>query len=75
MVRYEAFGERLYASEIGWYVSYGIRAYQKTGSRWDVILSVSDVSPDREEAEKLAQRCTAGQLSPIHLRDVIEDQL
>ena len=42
---------------------------------WQVVCKVSDVSTDPVFVENLAARCTAGQLEPVHLMDIIEDAL
>ncbi len=75
MVRYEVVGERLYSPDHGWYTGYGIRAYRRVEDAWEPVVTVSDLSTDRQAVEALAHRCTAGELSPIHLRDVVEDWL
>lgn len=53
------------------YVSYGISVRAAD----DEVDFISDVSTDFEEVTHLAEQCTAQQLAPEHLRDVIEDFL
>ena len=73
--RYALISEQLFSSELGHYRSFGIRAFQKTECGWREVAFVSDVSTDRAAVEQLARRCTEGQLDPIHLLDVVEDNL
>lgn len=40
-----------------------------------VCQIISDVSLDRAFVEALARRCTAAQLDPCHLLDVVEDAI
>ncbi len=75
MIRYEAIEERLYSPDTGWYIGYGIRAYRQTADCPEAVLTVSDISLSREQVTALAERCTKGQLAPIHLKEVIDDFL
>lgn len=70
MLQYIPVREELCSPELGTYVSYGIRAISASGEE---AAFVSDVSLDFAFVQKLADLCTSGQLSPIHLRDVVED--
>lgn len=72
MLQYIPVREELCTPELGTYVSYGIRAVLASGEE---TAFVSDVSTDQAFVEHLAMLCTMGQLSPIHLRDVIEDAI
>ncbi len=49
---------------------YGIKAINSNG---ETIKAYSDVFFDREEAEQFVRRCNDGELSLIHLQDVVED--
>ena len=40
---------------------------------WRQIAFVPDICTNTQQAQRLAQLCTQGQLEPIHLMDVIED--
>ncbi len=75
MMRYEVMEERLYSPDAGWYTGYGIRACRQTGDRLEPVLTVSDISLSREQVTGLAERCTKGQLAPVHLKEVIDDFL
>ena len=57
------------------YRSFGIAAQREAAGHWQVVCKVSDVSTDPVFVENLAARCTAGQLEPVHLMDIIEDAL
>ena len=72
MNRYLPFREELYSDDIGKYVSYGIRVLNSQGH---IIESVSDVSVDKDFVTELCYLWTRHQLSPIHMRDVLEDVL
>ena len=69
--RYVPVQETLTTDELGTYVTYGIsvRAVEEE------IAFVSDVSTDYEEIERLADMCTAKELDPIHLEEVVQDFL
>ena len=72
MNRYLPFREELYSDDIGKYVSYGIRVLNSQGH---IIESVSDVSVDKDFVTELCYLWTRHQLSPIHIRDVLDDIL
>ena len=57
--------------------SYGIAVYadaDRDGTA-TVVSSFSDVSPDRRPLDQLVEWCNLLELSPTHLRDVIDDFL
>lgn len=68
MFRYVVVQEDLFSPEIGHYHSFGICAINERGER---AAFVSDVSTNRNVAAEIASRCTAGQLDPKHLSDVV----
>lgn len=72
MYQYRLTENRLYTEELGQYVSFGIDVANSSGQ---IILSVPDVSPDRQLVTDLCACCTQLQLDPIHLFDVLEDTL
>ena len=53
------------------YIFYGISALEGGQPR----ISVRDVCTDRRRVERLVEDCNRLGLSPLHLRDVIEDFL
>ena len=62
---YRVVCQKLSAPELGPYITYGILAAR----------DLCDVSLDRAFVEALARRCTAAQLDPCHLLDVVEDAI
>jgi len=72
-IRYIVVGERRYSPGLGAYRAYGILAVRVDQRRRAAY--VPDVSTDRAFVSGLAERCADGQLSPIHLRDVVMDAL
>ena len=75
MFQYIPYRETLFSPYIGLYHSYGIAALLFTDLDWELQAYVSDISPDGSFVLALAQRCTRGQLSPIHLLDVVLNAL
>ena len=75
MYRYISVSEELSSPYLGRYRSFGIAAQREAAGHWQEVCKVSDVSTDPVFVENLAARCTAGQLEPVHLMDIIEDAL
>ncbi|MGN1039718.1 MAG: DUF6514 family protein [Oscillospiraceae bacterium] len=50
--------------------AYGIYIKDKDSSAY-----VNDISTDKLFVEKIAKLCRTYKVSPVHLRDVVEDQL
>ncbi len=71
MFRYTTVEEEFNDADLGHYVSYGICVTEDDNS----ILTVSDMSTNRDLVDKLVGLCNEHQLDPIHLLDVIEDAL
>ena len=71
MVQYIMVEERLNDPNLGEYLSFGIAAL-KNGEQ---IILVSDISTNKNDVLKLAERCSKEKLSPVHLYDVVEDYL
>lgn len=72
MYRYVPFKEKLHSDELGTYISFGIKVFDSLNC---LITSVSDVSTNEAFVQDLCEKCTLHQLHPIHLLDVIEDNL
>ena len=66
---YRVVCQKLSAPELGPYITYGILAARDLCGCQQVVQFISDVSLD------LARRCTAAQLDPCHLLDVVEDAI
>lgn len=77
MYCYNVFEEKLFNTDLGVYISYGINVEESTNTVENpkFILSLSDVSVTKEIAENIAKLCNKIQLSPIHLRDVVYDTI
>ncbi len=60
---------------MGRYITYGIQAIRKTALGWEMGEIIHDVTTELRLAAELAQFFNRYQLSPIHLRDVIEDMI
>ena len=72
---YHCVMERLYHPACGAYTSFGIAAYSTSHGRHRKLRFISDVSVDPVRVLRLAARCTACQLDPSQLMDVVEDLL
>ena len=57
------------------YTTYGIIALENDGEDLIIVAEVPDVSTNKEFVEKLARECSESRLSPVHLKDVVEDRL
>ena len=67
--------EQLYHRDIGRYIGYGIGVYRKCNGKEYFIRYIPDVFTERKSAEKMVRNCTALQLEPIHLEEIIEEFL
>ena len=72
MFLYLPIKESFFSSEVGEYVSYGIRVLDSEGNE---IERISDVSLNQSIVTELCEKCTKYQLDVIHMYDVIEDNL
>lgn len=61
--------------ELGRYDTYGIQAKKKVIRGWEQIERIHDVTTDRKFASLLVSLFNQHQLSPIHLREALEDML
>ena len=71
--QYLAVEQTLFSCELGRYTAFGIAAQKRVPDGWRQITFVPDICTNAQQAQRLAQLCTQGQLEPIHLMDVIED--
>ena len=53
--------------------SYGIICREDQGELWTAVAIVAPFSSDLDTITRLAEKCTALQLSPDHLVDVVSD--
>lgn len=72
MICYRPFKEILRSEDLGTYVTYGIRIVDSNRGE---IGRVSDVSVNETFVADLCRRLTRYRLSPIHLADVLDDEL
>lgn len=70
--RYIPVQQTMESEELGRYSTFGIQAVLVEETPLKLI---SDVSPNLDEVQHLAELCTAQELDPIHLQDVVEDFL
>ena len=75
MYRYRPVKMLIRCPEAGICCTYGIRCYHKGRGRWRQAAFVGDVSPSRAFVAGLARQFSRLQLSPVHLRDAVEDVL
>ena len=54
---------------------YGIDCYRRDRKDAPPVAQYRDVSLDRGEMDRLADRCNRGQLDPVQLADVIMDAI
>ena len=72
-VQYVMVPQARYAQGIGLYVSYDIVAYDST--KRDIVAMAPDVTADRNTALHIVGKFNRYQLSPIHLKEAIDDAL
>ncbi len=61
--------------ELGQYFTYGLKAELETEFGFEQVELAHDVTTDCRLAQEIADRFTFCQLSPIHLKEAIEDCL
>ena len=72
MLRYKVF--KMKNDELNC-ICYGLAAEIFENGIWNTIAAVEDVSCDKRFLSVLAEKCTAGQLDPIHIFDVVLDAI
>lgn len=75
MYVYRVVRQKLFKPELGLYCTFGLLALCVHAGRAAPLRLVQDVSADRTVVAELAAQCTAEQLEPCHLHDVIDDVL
>ena len=75
MITYRIKEEKLYWSDIGDYIAFGIDAFHMTDKMERLIETVPDVFLKREEAEDFVRLCNSSELDIIHLHEIIEDTI
>jgi len=72
LIRYLAFKEKIHSDNLGCYISFGIKVVNDNN---DVLSSISDISLNEDVVKDICRKCTAEELDPIHLIDVIMDNI
>lgn len=72
---YWAVEETLDDPLLGKYRTYGIQAKHRTVYGWELIEMIHDVTLEANLAQKLARLFRQHQLSPLHIRDALDDML
>lgn len=69
--------EKTDSSQSNTRTSYGIAAYTNgtVNDEFAVIAAIHDITTDRNALTTLVTQCNRLKLSPIHLRDIVEDFL
>lgn len=69
--------EEVYALGCDRRVSYGIAAYAdaELDGTATIVVSVHDITSDKDKLSELVQACNRLRLSTLHLADVVEDFL
>lgn len=73
MIQYELKEENFAEEESGSRRTYGVYAYDSETN--SLIVSMHDVFTDAAQGERLVRECNEYELDPIHLDEVIENEL
>ena len=67
--------EEIYELQDDRRVSYGIVVYDNTDGEntYTVLESIGDITSDKNKLIRLVEECNISELSPIHLKEIIED--
>ena len=67
--------EEIYELQDDRRVSYGIVVYDNTDGEntYTVLESIGDITSDKDKLIRLVEECNISELSPIHLKEIIED--
>lgn len=57
------------------YISYGIVLFKNKNGKFAAIRLLHDIFLDHQKAKDFVKLCNDNELSPIHLNDVLEDNL
>lgn len=75
MIKYQITEELRTLSEQESYLAYGIECIEEREESFIRLIAVADVSTEKALVGNLVEKLNRGNLSPIHLLDVIEDEL
>ncbi len=73
--KYRAIEEHQHHPDLGEYLTFGIEAWEETRYGWLNVNLIHDVTPEFEFAQTMTKKFNCFQLSPIHLKDVVEDMI
>lgn len=73
--RYRIVSEILVSYDCDKYIAYGIQAVFERNNRMIVYSTINDISTDRNQVIEMIEKFNTYELSPIHLKDAIEDML
>lgn len=73
--RYRLVNETQFASEIGWFPTYGICAEERRRGAWCDVMTLHDVVLDRTLACRIVERLNSQQLSPVHFQEAVQNML
>jgi L-rhamnose isomerase len=72
--RYYVISERVYSADLcRWVHTYGLLAAEKRERGWVLIDLLHDAAVNAAEARHMAELFTKHQLSPVHLKEAIQD--
>lgn len=54
-------------------LTYGIACIEEIDGKRELVAEVPGITSNLKEAQRLVNLCNAGALSPIHLKDVVDD--
>lgn len=75
LYQYSEFSEESYSPENGAAVLFGIAVYGFINGAKKELLKIHRVSADKFKVDMIADLCTREQLEPVHIYDVIDDNL
>ena len=75
VLRYYAETESMYLPDVGHYQTFCLALEIRKSRQWEPAGIIHDVTTDPHLAMRMGELFTAHQLSPLHLRDAVEDML
>lgn len=73
MYQYALIKEQKISADNCGYQAYGIAAFAVHENYSQEIMHISDISTDKERLSLLIEKCNRLKVSPIHLKEIIED--
>ena len=75
LYQYQEFSEERYSSEAGTATLFGIAVYRFSDGAKKELLKIHNISADKFKVDMIADLCTVEQLEPVHIYDVLDDNL